>query len=61
MAIAGKVDEKVRIVGFCEQGAFLDSTECCGLRFCYVWRPTLNSKCPRWGLPDRMTTTGDSG
>ena len=61
MAIDGKVDENMKIIGFLWTGAFLGSTECCGLRFCYVWRPTLNSKCPRWVLPERMKTEGDSG
>ena len=61
MAFDGKVDENMKIIGFLGTGAFLGSTDCCGLRFCYVWRPTLCSKCPRWFLSERMTTESESG
>ena len=61
LAFDGKVDENMKIIGFLGTGAFLGSTDCCGLRFCYVWRPTLCSKCPRWVLSERMSTENDSG
>ena len=60
MAFDGKVDENMKIIGFLGTGAFLGSADCCGLRFCYVWRPTLCWKCPRWVLSERMRTEGDS-
>ena len=46
---------------FSVREAFLGSAKCCGLRFCYVWGPTPNSKCPRWSLPEKMTTAGGWG
>ena len=61
LALDGKVNENMKIIGFLETGAFLGSTDCCGFRFCYVWRPTLCWKCPRWVLSERMRTEGDSG
>ena len=57
--LVGKVHKKIKkTLVFCGQGAFQCSAGCCGLRFCYVWRPTPNLKCPTWTLPERMTPRG---